>query len=391
MDLSKERIFYLLKVYISKQASFAEENELMDWILEAEEDTELRDFILEVWNQQFSTEEIPFLDWENLYARVISLPFGSVHLKTNRMRWLRWTAAAAVLAVTFAAVYFYIKPVKQDTLISRETRKTDIAPPSGNKAILTLSDGRKIDLDSRGSGIIAQQDDIVINKETNGEISYTGDATRGVSYNTLSVPRGSTPLNLTLADGSKVWLNVASSITYPTAFIGRQRKVSITGEAYFEVAHNEGKPFKVETEKMEVEVLGTHFNVNSYDDELSFRTTLLEGSIIVKQGGITELLKPGQQAKISRNGDMKIINDANLEEAIAWKEGKFQFDRANIHEVMRQLARWYDVSVDYNGDVSSHFGGSISRNVHLSQVLKMLELTGEVKFQISNKHIIVMP
>jgi ferric-dicitrate binding protein FerR (iron transport regulator) len=165
----------------------------------------------------------------------------------------------------------------------------------------------------------------------------------------------------------------------------------VTGEAYFEVTKNAAMPFKVEAKGMEVEVLGTHFNISSYDDELSSRTTLLEGSVKINQGNTTNFLRPGQQAKLNKDGEIKIINDADVDEAVAWKENRFQFAWADIHDVMRQIARWYDVSVDYKGSVSSHFGGTIPREVNLSQALKMLELTGELKFEIEGKHVMVMP
>jgi ferric-dicitrate binding protein FerR (iron transport regulator) len=194
-----------------------------------------------------------------------------------------------------------------------------------------------------------------------------------------------------LSDGSKVWLNAASSLRFPASFAGKERKVELLGEAYFEVAKNAAMPFKVKVNGMEVEVLGTHFNINSYENESTVRTTLLEGSVKINNNNSSSLLKPGQQAQVNKAGEIKIINNVDVEEAIAWKEGKFQFDRADIHDIMRQLARWYDVDVEYKGSVSSHFGGTISRDVNLSQVLNMLHLTGEVKFQIEDRKVIVMP
>jgi transmembrane sensor len=211
-----------------------------------------------------------------------------------------------------------------------------------------------------------------------------------VVYNTISTPRGG-QYQLMLADGSKVWLNAASSLRFPASFVGKERKVELLGEAYFEVAKNAKMPFKVKVNGMEVEVLGTHFNINSYENESTIRTTLLEGSVKINKNNSSSLLKPGQQAQMNKAGEIKIINDADVEEAIAWKEGKFQFDRADIHDIMRQLTRWYDVDVEYKGTVSSHFGGTISRDVNLSQVLNMLHLTGEVKFQVEDRKVVVMP
>ena len=197
---------------------------------------------------------------------------------------------------------------------------------------------------------------------------------------------------MVLADGSKVWLNAASSLRFPAAFTGKERKVELMGEGYFEVAKNASMPFKVEVNGMEVEVLGTHFNINSYNDEPAIRTTLLEGSVKINKNNTTSLLKPGQQAEVNSAGEVRIINDAGIDEAVAWKNGKFQFDRADIYAVMRQIARWYDVDIEYKGAaIRSHFGGTISRNVNLSQVLNMLHLTGEVKCEVNGKKIMVMP
>jgi hypothetical protein len=273
---------------------------------------------------------------------------------------------------------------------TQQSKTNDIAPPNTVNAVLTLSNGQKIILDDTGNGIVAMQGAVNVIKTADGQIAYKG-ASNNIEYNTLNNPRGSKVIRLALADGSRVWLNAASSLKYPTAFFGNERKVHVTGEAYFEVTKNAAMPFKVEAKGMEVEVLGTHFNISSYDDELSSRTTLLEGSVKINQGNTTNFLRPGQQAKLNKDGEIKIINDADVDEAVAWKENKFQFAWADIHDVMRQIARWYDVSVDYKGSVSSHFGGTIPREVNLSQALKMLELTGELKFEIEGKHVMVMP
>ncbi len=254
-----------------------------------------------------------------------------------------------------------------------------------------MADGSSIILDQAQNGNLATQGNTKILK-MNGMLSYntSQNKTTKVLYNTISTPRGG-QYQLIFTDGTKVWLNAASSLRFPTNFEGKERKVELSGEAYFEVAKNKAMPFKVKVNKMEVEVLGTHFNINSYEDESTIRTTLLEGSVRINQNKNTGILKPGQQAQTDQFGAIKIINDADLEEAIAWKEEKFQFGRADIHEVMRQVARWYDVNIEYKGTVSSHFGGTISRNANLSQVLDMLHLTGKVKFEVKDRKIIVMP
>lgn len=321
---------------------------------------------------------------------------ASLEVKNKRNWFVRLTAAAAILSLLLAGVFFLGKQdspreiVKTENII-KQKNNNDVLPGK-NTATLTLADGTTVVLDETQNGTVTTQGNTKVVKLNNGMLSYKSSHQKQIEvvYNTISTPKGG-QYQLILSDGSKVWLNAASSLRFPAAFTGKERKVELLGEAYFEVAKNETMPFKVEAEGMEVEVLGTHFNVNSYNDEASTRTTLLEGSIKINHGNTTNFLKPGQQARLHIDGDLKIINNADVDEAVAWKEGKFQFDRADIHEVMRQIARWYDVSVGYKGVISSHFGGSISRDVKLSQVLKMLEMTANLKFQIEDKHVVVSP
>jgi ferric-dicitrate binding protein FerR (iron transport regulator) len=238
------------------------------------------------------------------------------------------------------------------------------------------------------------QGKVKIIQQSTGAISYSGNTAGAISYNTLSVPNGSKPIHLMLSDGSQVWINVGSSLTYPTAFTGNERKVKITGEAYFEVVHNEKIPFIVQNGDLQVKDLGTHFNVNTYQDETSARITLLEGSVRVLRNSTSELLKPGQQASISNNSNsnIRVLNDVNIDEVVAWKNGKFMFDNnTDIGAIMRQISRWYNVDIEYQGNISQRFWGSISKNVNVSQVLKILEATGEVKFKIEGNKIFVIP
>jgi ferric-dicitrate binding protein FerR (iron transport regulator) len=209
-----------------------------------------------------------------------------------------------------------------------------------------------------------------------------------ISYNTLSTPRGG-QYQLVLPDGSKVWLNASSSIHFPTAFAGHERNVELTGEAYFEIAKNKQKPFHVNVNGMQVEVLGTHFNVNAYGDEGAIKTSLLEGSVKIKKGNISGLLKPGQQGVLKKNSTDLEIKNADMNEAIAWKNGLFEFDGADIKSIMREIGRWYDVDVVYAGKVPDRrFEGKISRDAQLSDVLKILALSN-VKFSVEGKKIIV--
>jgi ferric-dicitrate binding protein FerR (iron transport regulator) len=192
-----------------------------------------------------------------------------------------------------------------------------------------------------------------------------------------------------LADGTKVWLNAASSLRFPAAFAGKERIVELNGEGYFEVAKNASMPFHVRVHDMDVQVLGTHFNINAYTDETAMRTTLLEGSVQVSQGEQTQLLTPGQQAAASQNGQIQLADGVDVEEVMAWKNGMFQFQGADLETILRQAARWYDIDVEYKQRISDRFSGQISKNVNLSQLLKILELTGKVHFEIEGRKIIV--
>ncbi|MEO6844674.1 MAG: FecR domain-containing protein [Ginsengibacter sp.] len=396
MSLSKERIHYLLEVYIFKSASAAEERELMDWILEAGEDSELKSYVLDTWNHYKPVEDLSYVNWDKIYSHVMGPPVVSMEPKVRKMRWARLTAIAVLLVALAAGTYLYLNITShaQQSIATVEPKQNDIAPPSDNKAILTLADGTKIEIDSTGKGTLAVQGSVQIIKKANGEIRYAGTAAGEVSYNTLSVPRGSKPMSLRLSDGSKVWINVGSSLTYPTAFIGNERKVKITGEAYFEVIHNARMPFIVQNGDVTIRDLGTHFNVNSYADEPAERITLLEGSVRISNNALSQLLKPGQQAHINdnSNSNIKVSNDVDMDEVMAWKNGKFMFDKnMDIGTIMRQISRWYNVDIEYQGKINQRFWGSISKDVNVSQVLKILEATKGVKFRVEGTKIIVMP
>lgn len=305
----------------------------------------------------------------------------------------RIAAASLIIFISGTVAYFALRTTKHNTLAKapQQQLKNGVTP-GGNKAILTLSDGSTIILDDAKNGKVAQQGGTQIAKLANGQLVYNAldNKSAEVVFNTLTTPRGG-QFKLTLPDGSEVWLNAASSIKYPTAFIGNERKVEISGEAYFEIAHNAAKPFKVSVNGMEVKVLGTHFNINAYNDEASVKTTLLEGSVSLTKGGATATLSPGQQAQLKNDGNIKVINNVGLDQVVAWKNGYFSFNRSDLQTVMRQLARWYDVEIDYEGKIPERqFGGKIDRNSNLSEVLKILE-ESKVDFRIEDKKVIVRP
>jgi hypothetical protein len=273
--------------------------------------------------------------------------------------------------------------------------KQDIYP-GGNKAVLVLANGRKVILDSAANGILTTEGNVPISK-TDGQLIYANDKAESskVIYNTVTTPKGG-QYRLTLSDGSKVWLNAASSIYYPVAFTGSERTVTIIGEVYFEIRPLSPKggqkvPFIVDIAgKGKVEVLGTHFNVNAYANEPFISTTLAEGSVKVSMvNGEWSMLKPGQQAQINSQGEIK-TSTANLEEALAWKDGQFLFNDALIENVMRQVARWYDAEVVYENKPSDHFNATVPRDVPVSKLLYFLEKTNRVHFKIENRKIIVL-
>jgi len=305
--------------------------------------------------------------------------------------WPRIFAAASILLFVAIGGYYIIHK-SQVKLQMAANNIQDIAPGS-NKAILTLANGKQIVLSGAKNGQLATQGNIVVTKSADGELIYNTQAENNnteVVYNTMATPRGG-QYHLKLADGTNVWLNAASSIKYPTAFAGKSRQVEITGEAYFEVAHNAAMPFRVVSNRQKVEVLGTHFNVNSYSDEPAIKTTLIEGSVKVTTGKYNAMLKPGQQSVINSgdNTPIKIIDNPDTEQVLAWKNEEFNFSETDIQTVMRQIRRWYDVDIEYAGKIpGDRLSGTFSRNLTASKALKLLKFSG-INFKIEGRKIIV--
>lgn len=304
-----------------------------------------------------------------------------------------WWAAAASVIVILSLGYFLFK--KENTpQIAKVSPPADLindAAPGGNKAILTLGNGQTIILDSAGNGTLSTQGSSTVTKLADGQIAYEGDnkLSGEIVYNTISTPRGG-QYNLTLSDGSRIWLNAESSLRFPASFAGDERKVELRGEGYFEVAHDQEKPFKVSLGSSEIEVLGTNFNINSYADEKNIKATLLQGSIKVKKGTESVIIKPGQQVVINHtSGSVAVTNQVNQEEVIAWKNGLFQFDNTDIKNVMRQVGRWYDLEVVFEGDVpDKKITGKIYRNVNASKVLRIMEAL-KIHFKIEGRTVTV--
>lgn len=303
-------------------------------------------------------------------------------------------AAAVLLLLGGGVTWWYMNSRQQAAPSSVAVNSEKDISAGRNGALLTLADGKVISLDSLANGIVATQKGAnAVLKD--GSLSYEGTAASGntdLVYNTVTTPKGR-QFQLVLPDGTHVWLNAGSSIRYPTAFAANERKVSITGEAYFEVTGNALSPFRVSTkEHDEVQVLGTSFNISAYEDDNDSKTTLLEGAIRVSANQKSLLLQPGQQAKIDRNknGDLQLIANPDLGKVIAWKNGYFNFENTNLKDAMRELARWYDLEVVYEGEAPDiEFVGKISRSLSLKSALKVLERAG-VHFRLEGRKLVVL-
>ncbi len=299
---------------------------------------------------------------------------------TRRIPMTAWRVAAALILVAGAAALFYRTPPKT---------KPQAILPGSTKAILTLADGTTKTLDSGHTGWTLKQGAAKVQQATGGVLAYEATPASEIVYNTLSVPRGG-QYQLKLSDGTQVWLDAASSLRYPVSFGKTERVVEVTGQAYFSVAPDASRPFRVKVvNREEVQVLGTEFNINAYDDEAFLQTTLLEGKVRVNGKD----LAPGEQARLDGGGTLILSDDVDKEAVVAWKSDMFYFDNEDIGTIMRQVERWYDVTVDYEGDMTGKiFTGQISRYAQVSQVLEMLELTHDIHFRIgSGNHITVLP
>lgn len=327
--------------------------------------------------QQQLTEKFP--------AAEKPAPVHRVHFL--RQAWFRY-ASAAVLVITFSILtWMIIKPAGQQQTSSNATTTVPVIPAGTDKAVLQLADGKTIQLDST-SGQIIHDGNLNVNNNS-GKLNYDGVSSK-VEWHTLSTPRGG-QYNLRLPDGTEVWLNAASSITFPNSFTGNERQVKITGEAYFEVEQQKDQPFKVDINgKASVEVLGTHFNINAYADEPYIATTLTEGAVKMTDRQQSAVLSPGQQARINTKG-MNVLKNADTDLVLAWKNGLFRFEAASIEEVLRQLARWYDVDIVMEqNDPDILFSGEMNRNLTLMQALIVLEKMG-VRFSLQGRSLTVKP
>jgi len=391
--MNNQQLTNLLNRYMNKEASAEETHELFDYINDPLNAPQVKEVLGDALNQETEERALPGYRQHLILDRIFD--HQSLPEKKFKHRVLRWAKlAAAILLFILPGIYFLktSKPKSAVLTATHKPKQIDVQP-GGNKAILTLGDGSQIVLDSARNGLLAHQGNTKVMKSANGHIAYNTTATGNAApiYNTMTTPRGG-KYDLQLSDGTKVWLNASSSISYPITFSGTERRVSITGEVYFEVAKNKAMPFKINVNGQEdVQVLGTHFNIMAYNDEASIKTTLLEGSVKIVKNKMSGMLKPGQQAQLTTDGKLSITDDADINAVMAWKNGQTLFVNEDIKTIMRRVSRWYDIDVEYQGDMPSRlFTGGISRESNLSVLLKILELN-KIHFKMIGKKLIVSP
>ncbi|MBO9732805.1 MAG: FecR domain-containing protein [Chitinophaga sp.] len=402
--MSNEELKTLLEKYLGDHITPEELQCLQEEVKNADQETALSDMIAAILAEDRYTAT-PRKDLQQAFNEVITVaaireamgkePGAEISATASTspvIPVLYKLAAAAIFLLILGAGFWWYKGTVVKTAIAEHALPA--IHPAGNKATLTLADGSIIELDSAQNGALGQQGSTRIIKVNHGRLAYaagSSDASTAPQYNTISTPKGG-QYQVVLPDGSQVWLNAASSLRFPVTFTGNNRTVSLTGEAYFEVAQNARQPFMVHTSGMDVKVLGTHFNVMAYPDEGHVRTTLLEGAVSVSQGGATTQMQPGQQARMDDAGTAFSISRPDISDVMAWKNGEFRFRKTDVPMIMRQIARWYDVEITYKGDLSDiKLYGSMTRKENVAQLLELLEQTGMVHFSTSGNRITVMP
>jgi ferric-dicitrate binding protein FerR (iron transport regulator) len=370
-----------------------ERAEFMEWYNGADDGQPLdipKEFATDELTHSFRMYKAIYEKSKEMRERAEAVPVHRIHFL--RTAWFRYSAA--IILVLAVGVYVFNSKGTTDQVTGQTEQapaRRDVKPPTSVHAMITLADGSKVILDSVSDGTVVMQGNVHIKKLHDGQIVYTGESSNEITYNILNNPAGSKVVQITLSDGTKVWLNSKSSLRYPTAFTGAERLVEVTGETYFEVAANR-TPFHVKKDGMEIKVLGTHFNINAYEEEEKIKVTLLEGSLVVSSPSGSVQLEPHEQSQLNSDDQLLLVKGVDTEGVMAWKNGKFDFgEKTDIGTIMRQLARWYNLELEYKGTISQHFGGSISRDVNLSQVLKILETTGGVRFEVEGNKVTVMP
>lgn len=378
---SKKRFLKIIKKYLKGKASQDEVSFLEKYYNVFEKDLGVISKFSEIEKEIFKKELLDGILQKTTKKKKT--------FQLSKISWYKQSAAALILLFIGLGAYYNFTSSTTTAVKPIILAKNDLGP-GGNKAILTLANGSTVVLDSTKNGLVIQQSNTQIVKTGKGQLSYSilSKGSKELVFNSIRTPRGG-EYQLVLPDGTKVWLNASSSIRFPVAFVGKERKVSISGEAYFEVAKNKKMPFIVSTGNMNIEVLGTHFNVLAYQDEAVIKTTLLEGAVKIINEKSVAYLRPGEQSRLTDKGQLSVKKDIDLDREIAWTKGQFNFNSNTIQEIMQQLSRWYDVEVVYQGKTSKEtFSAVIKRSSNISQVLKLMESSG-VKFTIEGKKIYV--
>jgi transmembrane sensor len=390
--MTNRRLDFLFQQFLRREVTAAEKKELMDLVADEDNEQQVNALFEASWNRHDFSGALLIAEESDQLLKDINITKQPSVRKPAIISWYRYAVAASLLFFLAIGGYFLIHkdPGNQSRQLVTQVKK------GFNKAILTLANGKKIDLSDAKSGELVKESGLKIYKDKQGRLTYVvqgdagHDASQPISYNTTETPKGG-QWHLILTDGTNVWLNAASSIRYPTRFTGGERDVELSGEAYFEVAKNKDMPFIVKTNNTAIKVLGTHFNVNAYESA-DTKTTLLEGSVQASNHSSTILLKPGQQAITKSSTSTIQIKDVNIYESVAWKNGYFVFHNDNIVNIMNQLTRWYDIDVRYQSDVAQkRFDGTYSNSKDLSELLNALEQTGIIHFKIEGRRVTVMP
>jgi ferric-dicitrate binding protein FerR (iron transport regulator) len=390
MDKGAYRIAYLVAGYIRGTITEKEHDELNDWVNASDHNMQLFEELTDEKNLEANLAWMDKVQSEQSYQALQEKGAFDIPRKKFRLNPVWIAAASVVLVLGIFFIYRYTDKGNNNNAVA--VSDTIQLQPGGNRATLTLADGSVIDLTTAKNGSIDFGEGSHVNKPADGELVYdvNGSSVEVPAIHTLSTPVGG-QFQVTLPDGSKVWLNAATILKYPSRFASNERSVEVNGEAYFEVAKNEKLPFRVVlSDSSNVTVLGTHFNVMSYNTEPEREVTLLEGSISVSKSNNVKKLEPGTQARIKENEITKRTG-IDTEEIVGWKNGLFVFHDASIESIMHQIERWYDAKVVYQGEIKQLFNATILRSEPLTKLLRLLELNGYVHFKIENKTIYVLP
>nr|WP_121273528.1 FecR family protein [Pedobacter schmidteae] len=387
----------LFQKYLIQNCSPEEVKQLLDYFGTAQADQEWLELAIEkILDEQLDDAA------ELAIQEKLDIGFQQILTKRNeaakkqvsqlRLQYTKWAIAASLFLVVGMALFHFIKsPEKNIQLVHHSELK-----PGADRARLTLADGTVIDLEQAANGKLSNKEGTTVTKTADGRLVYDTKTGKNendrVAYHTLVTPRGG-QYKIILPDGSAAWLNAASSLRFPTYFAGKERRVELRGEGYFEVKKNATQPFVVTASGQEVTVLGTHFNINAYQESNTIKTTLLEGAVRISKGNSNCLLAPGEAAYLNNgNNKIAILKNVDTDAAIAWKDGRFSFDETNIKDAMQQIARWYDVDIVYDGDFSNvELTGVISRGTNAEQVLKLFKGMHQIDYIIKGRSITIIP